>query len=360
MQKNRLYSLDALRGFDMFWIMGVDVFFRLLATNNPNSFFEFLSGQLQHPKWHGFAFYDLIFPLFLFLSGVSLVYSVNAQIAKGISKKNIIKKMLIRTLILCVLGLIYNNGIVFKPLSEIRFGSVLSRIALASFFAGLIYLYTTKKTRLIWGVGILVFYWGLFLLFAAPGYVAGDVTMEGNIVSYLDRVLMPGKLYLTIHDPEGFVSTIPAITTALIGIYAGEIIRNGHKVIQELTSLALFLIGVALLWDEVFPINKNLWTSSFVLLCGGVSMLLMSLFYYVIDIRGRIKWAFFFRVIGMNAIVAYMSIIFIDWSFTNRMLFGAIAHFFGAYQPVFLAFTFVLLQWGGLYMLYRYKIFVKV
>ena len=146
----RLYSLDALRGFDMFWIIGAEEIFHKMAEITKSPFWNTLSVQFNHPAWHGFAFYDLIFPLFLFLAGVATPYSVGKQLEKGISRKSLLFRVIKRGLILVLLGVIYNNGLEIRPIEEIRIGSVLGRIGLAYMFANIIYLYTKQRGQLIW------------------------------------------------------------------------------------------------------------------------------------------------------------------------------------------------------------------
>lgn len=362
----RLYSLDALRGFDMFWIMGAEEIFHKMAEITGTPFWEALSVQFNHPAWHGFAFYDLIFPLFLFLAGVATPYSLGKQMEKGKSRKALLYRVVKRGLILVLLGVIYNNGLKIMPLDEIRFGSVLGRIGLAYMFANIIYLYTKQRGQIIWFVALLLGYWALLAFNAAPGYPMGDLTMEGNFVSYLDTLIMPGKLYLGIHDPEGLVSTIPAISTALLGIYAGNLLKNTTVEQKKKTTLQLVGIGVVLLivaqiWNLIFPINKNLWTSSFTLQCGGLSMLLLALFYYIIDVLGYTKWAFFFKVIGMNSILIYMSGSFINWSYTTSAIFGWLGQIVGEpYNAVVFVLCLLAVQWGFLYVLYQKKLFLRV
>jgi len=362
----RLYSLDALRGFDMFWIMGAEEIFHKEAEITGSTFWNTLSLQFQHPAWHGFAAYDLIFPLFLFLAGVATPYSVGKQMERGHSKKDLLFRVIKRGLILVLLGIVYNNGLEIQPISDIRFGSVLGRIGLAYMFANIIYLFTKQRGQTIWFFALLLGYWLLLAFGSAPGFPSGDMTMQGNIVSYLDTLVMPGRLYLGIHDPEGLVSTIPAISTALLGIYTGNLLRNTRPEKMRKTLLKLVLTGVILLvaaqiWNRVFPINKNLWTSSFVLQCGGISMLLMSLFYYIIDILGYKKWAFFFKVIGMNSILIYMSGRFINWSYTTNALFQWLGQLAGElYGPLVLVFCYLAVKWAFLYFLYQKKVFLKV
>lgn len=361
----RLYSLDALRGFDMFWIMGAEDIFHELAKITHWPFLQAISNQLTHPDWHGFHFYDLIFPLFLFMAGVATPYSVGKELERGRSRQQLLWRVIKRGLILVLLGIIYNNRLELRPLSDIRFGSVLGRIGLAYMFANIIYLYTTQRGQIIWFCSLLIGYWLLILFFAAPGFPAGDLTMEGNIISYFDRTVMPGKLYLTIHDPEGLFSTIPAIGTALLGIYAGNVLKNSPMTMSG-KALYLFVAGVIFLvmaqgWNVFFPINKNLWTSSFVLCVGGWSLVLLALFYYIIDVKGYKRWAFFFSVIGMNSILIYMSGRFINWEYMTEGFFKWLGQLAGdPYDLVVMAICYVMVKWVFLYLLYRKNVFLRV
>jgi len=360
---NRLYSLDALRGFDMFWIIGAEEIFHKMAEIKTNVFWHGLSNQFIHPEWHGFVFYDLIFPLFLFLSGVAIPYSIGSQLSKGETKIKLLKRVIKRGIILILLGIIYNNGLEIKSIEDIRFGSVLGRIGLAYMFANVIYLFANKKNQILWFFSLMLGYWGIILCFSAPGFFPGDLSIEGNIISYLDRLVMPGKLFLGIHDPEGLFSTIPAISTALIGIYTGNLIMKSNKKRStvKLIITGLLFIVVAQIWNLFFPINKNLWTSSFVLQCGGLSMILMAIFYYLIDVLGYHKWAFFFKVIGMNSILIYMSIVFINWKFTTNSIFKWLFDIVGEpYNSVVCVICLLMVQWMFLYLLYKKKIFLRI
>ncbi len=362
---NRLYSLDALRGFDMFWIMGAEEIFHQLAKVTGSPFIEAISNQLTHPDWHGFHFYDLIFPLFLFMAGVATPYSLGKEMDRGKSKNQLLFKVIKRGLILVLLGIIYNNGLELQPISEIRFGSVLGRIGLAYMFANIIYLYTTQRGQIIWFCSLLIGYWFMLLFNSAPGFPHGDLTMEGNFVSYLDRLIMPGKLYLGIHDPEGLTSTIPAIGTGLLGIYAGNLLKNSPISMQR-KSLQLLVMGIvslllAQVWNLVFPINKNLWSSSFVLHVGGISLILLSFFYYIIDVRGYKWWAFFFSVIGMNSILIYMSGHFINWRYTTESIFQWLVQWVGdPFNVVVFTICYILVKWTFLYFLYKKNVFLRV
>lgn len=363
----RLYSLDALRGFDMFWIMGGEEIVHTMykATGSTSSFWGGFSNQLTHPDWNGFHAYDLIFPLFLFMAGVATPYSVGRELEKGKSRKELLWRVIKRGLILVLLGIIANNGLKIMPISEVRFGSVLGRIGLAYMFANIIYLYSKTRAQIIWFWALIIGYWLLLKFTSAPGFAPGDLTMEGNFASYVDRVLMPGKLYLGIHDPEGLMSTIPAISTGLLGILTGSFLKNNSmtqtKKVGAMAITGVIFLLLAQLWNLDFPINKNLWTSSFVLNVGGYSLLLLALFYYIIDVRGYKKWSFFFRIIGMNSILIYMSGHFINWDYSTDTLLGWVGQLIGdPFNIVAMAICYVFIKWLFLYFMYKKKVFLRV
>ncbi len=189
--------------------------------------------------------------------------------------------------------------------------------------------------------------------------------MEGNFASFIDRSVIAGKLYLGIHDPEGIVSTIPAISTGLAGILAGTFIKNkkitGSRKALRLAVVGVIFIGIALIWNFDFPINKNLWTSSFVLLVGGISLILLAIFYYIIDVLGYVRWSFFFRVIGMNSILIYMSGHFINWQYTTNGFFKWVGQLAGnPFNAVVMAICYIGIKWAFLYFMYRKRIFLRV
>ncbi|WP_428653921.1 acyltransferase family protein [Runella sp.] len=363
----RLLSLDALRGFDMFWITGGEEIFHLLAEATGWTGAIIMAEQLSHPDWNGFRAYDLIFPLFLFLSGVSAPYSLGIRLERGDDRGKMLRKVIQRGLTLVLLGIIYNNGLQIKPLAEMRFPSVLARIGLAGMFAQIIYLYTSTRTQYIWFVSLLLGYWAFVMLVPVPGCGAGHMTIECNPVSYLDRLIIPGHLHKDIHDPEGLISTVPAIATGLLGIFAGNLLRADERSTSRTQKvLFLFVAGIVFLiigklWDYVFPINKNLWTSSFVMIVGGWSLILLSIFYWIIDVQGWNRYAWILAVIGMNSILIYMAQHFIDFEHTSVRLFrGIVKYFSEPYQKVFYAIGYVIVEWLMLWFLYKKKVFLKV
>lgn len=363
----RLYSLDALRGFDMFWIMGGEGIFIALASLTGWPLFKWWAAQLDHVPWHGFVFYDMIFPLFLFIAGISFPFSLAKRIAKNDSRPSIYRHVIFRGLILVVLGILYNNGLRFD-LGELRYGSVLGRIGLAWMFAAIIFMNTKLSTRILWFSGLLLGYWVLMLLFPANDPGSSDIfSREGNFASWVDRMIMPGKLYLGNHDPEGIMSTMPAIGTALLGMFTGEFMLSDYlkekplKKVLYMVGAAIVLMIIGKLWNIIFPINKNLWSSSFVCWVGGLSLLLFAIFHLIIDVWNFRKWAFFFVVIGMNPITIYLTERIIGFSKANNFFFKGVADLLPeTWGPFIMATGITAIAWLFLYFLYKKKIFLKV
>ena len=362
----RLLSLDTLRGFDMLFIMGGDAFFLCLGALLPGTIFADFAQQMEHKVWEGFALYDLIFPLFLFIAGVSFPFSLAKSRSVGESETKTMQRVLRRGLTLVVLGMVY-NGLLSFDFETLRVASVLGRIGLAWMIAAFIYMRCSRRVSVVIALVILWGYHALLTLVSAPDAAgAASLSMEGSIVGYVDRLLLPGKLHLGIHDPEGILSTLPAVVTALLGIFTGDFIRtfqrwNGHKKAALLLSSGLALIALGYAWDIWFPINKNLWTSSFVCVAGGYSLVLFAAFYWVIDVMEWRKWTFFFRIIGLNSITIYLAQHFLDFSKPIKTIFGGGLSLLPESGYALGYWTcYIALCWLLLYFLYRQKIFLKV
>jgi predicted acyltransferase len=364
----RLVSLDALRGFDMLWITsGEGLIFNLAAlTGWP--IFEWAKAQLHHVPWEGFVFYDMIFPLFLFIAGVSMPFSILKRKMRGDSLQSIYGHLFKRLFLLLLLGLIYNRFLYFD-FDHQRWASVLGRIGLAWFFAAVIVLNTSIRSQVLWFVGILLSYWAALMLVPVPGFGAGVLTPEGNLGAYIDQKLLPGLFCCYKYgDNEGILSTIPAIATALLGALTGHFLARETWRLNRLKKGFLILVaGIAFLgagksWSLVFPIIKNLWTSSYVLFAGGWSLILLAVFYLVIDVWKIRRWSFPFVVIGLNSITIYMlSAGIINFQTINRFFFTGVINFFAEpVRPVIEAVGFLICEWVFLYFLYRKKIFLKV
>ena len=395
-QTGRLHSLDALRGFDMWWIVcGEGIFHGLAGAvkdkyglvqstvdwqirgEAPMNIVERslvgMSNQLHHTVWNGFTFYDLIFPLFIFIAGVSMPYSMGKQlersgIDRSAARSKILRSLLKRTILLILLGCMVNGALRFNGYEQTRFASVLGRIALGCFGAALIYLYVPSGKIMYWITGILIGYWALLYLVPVPGYGAGVITPEGNITAWFDRHFLPGKLHRKVYDPEGLLSTIPAVASALLGVLCGQYIRtSAQKGFSTIQAMNLFGFGVALLlagwaWNFVFPVNKILWSSSYVLVAGGWSMMALAIFYFIIDVKGYRNWSRPLVWIGTNSILIYVAAHgLVNFESSSQFLFGGLISLTPAAWHSALLWTGVgLIQLAGLYILYRNRLFWKV
>ena len=364
----RLESLDALRGFDMFFIMGGAGLLAALAKWFPGSFTEALAQQMDHVEWNGLVHHDTIFPLFLFIAGISFPFSLAKQRAQHKSESSIHWKVIRRGLTLFVLGLLYNGLLTHLDFAHIRIPSVLARIGFAWMFAALIFMHSRWQWHIVITSVLLVGYWLVARFIPAPDAAgAGILTAEGSIIGYVDRLLLPGHIYTPAYDPEGILSTIPAIGTALLGMFTGEWVKSERagltptKKVLGMVVAGIVLLGLGLLWNLDFPINKKLWTSSFVLVVGAYSVLMFALFYWIIDVRGHRRWAKFFTVIGLNSITIYLGQRFINFGYTSSRIFGGLVeHLPENAQPFFTEAAYILVCWLFLYVLYRKKIFLKV
>ena len=363
----RLQSLDALRGFDMFWIISGEGLIHEWAKASDNNTINWMSSQLHHSEWNGFTFYDLIFPLFIFIAGISMPYSIGKQLESPQNTKLLILKSLFkRAIILIILGTIVNGLFKFQGYENTRIASVLGRIALSCLFAGIIFIYTELRTQIILFFGILIGYFLLLKYVPVPDFGAGIFTKEGNLSAYIDRLFLPGKLHRKVYDPEGLLSTLPAICNALLGVFVGQFLRSVNiskiKKVIAMSATGIILILLAWAWNPIFPINKIIWTSSFVLCSGGFSLLFMAFFYLIIDVLEIKFWIALFVWIGMNSIAIYLAAHgLINFESTTLYLFGGLIQQVAiTWQPVALAGGIVIVQLGFLYFLYRQKWFLKV
>lgn len=365
--KERLTSLDALRGFYMFFIVGGSALITKAIQGLHLGFLEWMVHQLHHPAWgEPITFNDFIFSLFLFMAGVSLVFSVTSARKKGKSDKEIYGHAFQRMLILTFLGIIYKNQPLHFDWENIRYVSVLGRIGITGFFATLIVCSFNLRAQVYWIFSLLIFYWILVMFVPVPGVGAGVMTLEGNMIGYIDRAIVPGRLLNEIYDELGFTGHISATALVLIGAWCGQILKREDllpvKRVRLMASAGALLVILGLLWGLHFPIMKYLWSSSFVLVTGGAAVLLLTAFHWVIDILGFKKWTFVFVVFGMNSLTIYLFAHLVDLRFTVDYLLN------GLYEltqddgvNVFLQMLGVfVIQWLLMYFLYRKRIFIKV
>jgi predicted acyltransferase len=376
----RIQSIDALRGFDMFWIIGGDALFRAIGKWSGGYWGGMCCEQLEHVEWAGFHFYDLIFPLFLFLVGTVIPFSLESARRRGATTGGVYFRIVRRTVALFALAMIYNGVLRLDWLVQsadghwtvnvhdhLRITGVLQRIAVCYGIAAVITLHTRPRGRLLVIAAILLGYWAILTFVPNPETgIAGDLSKEGNLGGYLDRAYLPGRIlpkYYGYGDNEGLLSTIPAVATVLLGTLAGRWLALNVEPGWKMLGLAVAgIVSLALgeVWGLTFPVIKNLWTSSFVLVTAGWSLLLLSLFYGVIDVLRWRAWAFFFVVIGANAITIYVGQQIIPFAAIAKYFFGGVDKFAGELAPVLAAASVLLVKWVFLLILYRQKLFLRV
>ena len=282
----------------MFWIAGGGVLGKALKKFGDTQPASFLAEQMGHARWAGLHFFDLIFPLFLFIVGTALVFSLT-KVVEERGRAFAARRIVVRAFLLFALGVFCTGGFA-HGLGGVRWPGVLQRIALVFLGTGLLFL-GLKRRGLIVASGVLLLgYWGLLTFAPVPEFGAGDFAEWHNLTNYLDRLLLPGKTYTGDHDPEGLLSTLPAIATGLLGVLAGLHLRRGPAVghIRGLLIAGVALIGAGWIWSGSFPVIKQLWTSSYVLVAGGWSALLLGAFYWLVEVRGWQRWAAPFVWIG--------------------------------------------------------------
>lgn len=361
--QERIASIDALRGFDMFWIIGGGTFFESLSKVWKNPVTETIKDQMEHVSWDGFHFEDLIFPLFLFIVGVVLPFSISRRREQGISPGVLRLHIIKRAVILILLGLVLNGLLQFN-LADMRWPGVLQRIGLCYFFAALLIMHTGWRVQSLAAGGLLLGYWALIKFVPVPGFGAGVSTPEGCLPAYIDRLLVPGRFCCFEYgDNEGLLSTIPAISTVLIGALTGQWL--GSKFSGNIKTVAMVIAGVICLaighlWGLVFPVIKVIWTSSYVLYASGWSLLLFALFYWLIDVRGYKKWAFFFVVIGVNPITIYFLQGIVNFDDIAAFFVRGFAQHTGRFEFLILPFAAFAVRWLILLFLSRHKIFFKI
>ena len=319
-------SVDVLRGLDMFFIVGMEEVFEALSEMFPMT--PSLDDRLQHAPWAGFHFYDLIFPLFAFIVGVSLVFSLSKSISNE-GRQATTRKLIRRSVVLYLLGIWVYGGI-GGGIEHVRLLGVLQRLALCFCAAGLAFVWMSPRKMVALTVALLVGYWTMLTFIPVPGFGAGDFAEGHNLTNWIDKMFLPFRKWDGDHDPEGLLSTLPAIATSLFGVFAGMLLRNPSvepaRKVRLLVAWGCAGVVLGLLWHLQFPIIKRLWTSSFVLFTAGISSLLLAWFYHVIDIRQRQRWCRPFVWIGMNAITIYLIVHFVKLEPIANCLVGGGIH----------------------------------
>ncbi len=400
----RLMSVDVLRGFDMFWIVGAGSLFSALnqiqtaPKDGGFSLTKFLATQFSHVYWEGFRFYDLIFPMFIFIVGVSLVFSLSKTVAQG-GRALALKRIALRALLLILLGIIYNGGL-SGEWQNTRLVGVLGRIGLCYLAAGVIFCFFRTRAMIAVCVGLLVGYWAITtfvpirnisleagslkqlmktshvsdvrtLYDQTSTYISGSYAKGLNVANHFDFLYLPGgKAYGDPFDPEGLLSTLPAIATCLLGVFAGLLLRNNlvtdNKKVIFLIAAGVLGVSLGWIWNLQFPVIKRIWTSSYVLVAGGYSAIFLGVFYLIIDVWKFRNWCGPFLWLGMNSITIYMASNIIDFrKLAERFTGGGVKGFLNEHLlkgsgELLVALTGLLFVFLLGRFLYRRNIFLRL
>jgi len=355
----RFMSVDALRGFDMFWILGGDAVVRSFVVIHDSALTRSLAAQMEHCAWAGFHFYDLIFPLFIFIAGVSLVFSLGRMLERA-GRAAAVKRIVARSVVLFLLGIFYMGGVA-NGFRNVYFAGVLQRIAVAYFFAALLFCFFRTRA-LVWiCLSLLLGYWALMTLVPVPGIGQPSLAEPGkNLAHFLDEQYLPGQKF------EGtLLSTMAAVANCLLGVFAGLLLKNDRIAGERKVCWLLAGGGISLLlgfvWAREFPIIKLLWTSSYVLVACGYGALLLALFYQVIEIWNWRAWSQPFVWIGMNALPIYIIAGAVNFHrLAGRFVGGNVKDFLGRYSELATALVAVGLALWLVNFLYRRKIFLRL
>jgi predicted acyltransferase len=333
----RLLSIDVFRGFCMFYIL-------------------YYSGRGKHAPWEGLTFDDLFFPWFIFVVGISIALSSAKKSNRSQSKKPYYFRLVKRTIILFALGIICNGGF-SSGLMGVRILGVLQRIALCYLFSGIIFYHFHVKGQLIWLTTLLLGYWALLALVPVPGFGAGNFTAVGNLSTYIDQIYLPGKklFYRVGMDPEGLLSTIPAIGTCLMGVLCGQLVLLRDQTPQRKVYILIWIgtgsILLGYIWGLSFPIIKNIWTSSYALITVGFGFIIFAIFYQIIEVFNFKKWSFPFMLFGLNPLAIYVADKLINFRELTQRFVGS----HDVFEIVRMTIMFSLLYW-----LYKRKIFIRL
>ena len=374
LQTTRVESVDVLRGFNFIWILCGDGAMLAVGemTRNKGPVVStvggFLADQLAHAPWEGLRFYDFIFPLFVFLIGVSIVLALPRWVEReGRGRAHL--RVLRRALIFYLLGFIYYGG-VSDSWEDVRWLGILQRIALCYLFVSLMFLNLNLRGMIGACVALLVGYWALMTFVPVPGIGAGSFAPDANLANWIDAHYLPGKLWDETRDPEGLLSTLPAIASCLFGVFAGLLLQDVRVPAQEKTlwliGAGIVLVAAGHLWALQFPIIKGIWTSSFVLVTAGYSAILLGAFHQFVDVWGFRAWTTVFVWIGTNAITLYMVHNLVNFAEVSQTLVGGgVSEFLdrlvtpgaGNFAVNVLGLAFAIAFAG---FLYRRKIFIRV
>jgi len=371
----RLESLDILRGFDLFCLVGLEIAIHRLAHVADVPWLNAVMWGFGHVEWEGFSTWDLVMPLFMFMAGVSMPFALS-RYKNDPDKLSVYKRILKRVLLLWIFGMMCQGNLLGLDPGRIYFYSnTLQSIAMGYLISAILFLHTDIKAQIAVMIGLLLTYWAVMQFVTIGEYGGGDYTPERNLAEWIDRIVL-GRFrdYATVENGEvifapfyrytWILSSLNFGSTVLSGVFAGYILKNKEfthkKKISLLLIIGLGMVILGWLWGMQHPVIKKIWTSSMVLVSSGYCFLLIALFYYWIDYKGRRKYTTWLKVYGMNSIVAYMLAMVINFSCIGESLFWGLEQYIGGYYKVLIAISNALVIYSILWIMYKKSIFLKV
>ena len=369
----RLGSVDVLRGFDLFCLVFLEPIITSVGEAVRTPLMGKILTQFNHVAWEGFAFWDIIMPLFLFMAGVSMPFSF-AKYAQSASKRPLYARILKRVMLLWIFGMMCQGNLLALDSQRIYlFSNTLQAIAIGYLFSSIFLLHCGQKTQIADSAGLLLLYWVLLTFVKVDGFGGGDFTPDGNLAEYVDRVVLGRFRDASTVTPDGIdfgfyrytwiVSSLNFIVTVMSGAFAGQILKGKGPETSKIKHLCLIgvsLILAGLAWSVQMPIIKTIWTSSMTLFSSGICFLLMALFYYLIDYNNYGMGLGWLKIFGMNSILAYMLSQIVDFSSVVHSVFYGCEQFLGSYYPVLVTIGNVTILFAILLVCYRNKLFLKV
>ena len=361
LRTERLVSLDALRGFDMFWITGGTAILMGLGKVIHRPFLDKFLEQFDHVPWRGLHFYDLIWPLFMFIMGAAIPMSLAKRRAQGETDRRLLLHALWRAIVMFCLGTVTQGNLLLFDWNKFRpCYSVLHGLAAGYLIATLVAVKVKAKWHGLTIAAFLLVYWAVVMLVPVPGVGAGVLTPQGNLPTYVDKLVLG---HLHYGENTWFLSYLGFGASVLLGVLAGQVLmsdRAPRRKLYRLLSAGALTLTAGLLWSLLFPVIKLMWTSSYVLISGGLSFMILALFYWIIDVLGYKKWAFGFIVIGMNSIAVYVATEVFDFRHVGNIFVGHLLPRVGRWDSLVEATAAFVIIWLILYWMYRKKEFIRI
>ena len=372
-KSERLGSLDVLRGFDLFCLVFFQPVLGALTNAMNTPWIKAVNSQFEHVPWEGFVFWDIIMPLFMFMAGASMPFAFAKYLRSG-NKKQLYIRILKRVALLFLLGMMcQGNLLAFDPQKIYLYSNTLQAIAVGYLISAVLLIHFEQRWQILITSGLLLSYWALLTFVKVDTYGGGNFTPDFNLAEYVDRVIL-GRFRDGVTVTETgldfgkyrytwIVSSLNFGVTVMTGVFAGQIMKGRLSKIKKIQWLAIggiLMIGLGLLWGLQMPIIKHVWTSSMTLFSSGICFLLMSLFYYLVDYRNYGKYLNWFKIYGMNSILAYLLYELINFSSVSKSMFHGTEQFLGDYYQVLISFGNVSISFYILWLLYKSKMYFKI